>query len=84
MPESSAERSQLNPQGWVPTSGKNCSTKVKEAENRILRNMKKAFDKGRERKRRYSADHKDAVREAGRRLNKNGTVKSRDREHFQG
>ena len=52
MPESSAERSQLNPQGWVPTSGKNCSTKVKEAENRILRNMKKAFDKGREKKRR--------------------------------
>lgn len=52
MPESSAERSQLNPQGWVPTSRKNCGTKVKEAENRILRNMKKAFDTGRERKRR--------------------------------
>lgn len=51
MPESSAEKSQLNPQSGVPTSRKNCDAKVKEAENRILRNIKKVFDKGKERKR---------------------------------
>ena len=51
MPESSAERSQLNPQTGVPTSRKNCDAKVKESENRILRNIKKVFDKGKERKR---------------------------------
>ena len=51
MPESSAERSQLNPQSEVPISRKNCGAKVEEAENRILRNIKKVFDKGRERKR---------------------------------
>lgn len=31
-----------------------------------------------------SGDHKEAVREVGRRLKKDGTVKSRKRERFQG